>query len=44
MGKKSENLHDLMITMEKAEMSLKTVNAVRNKMVEAYQEIMRMQV
>jgi flagellar hook-basal body complex protein FliE len=33
-----------MIAMEKAEVALKTVTAVRNKMIEAYQEIMRMPV
>jgi flagellar hook-basal body complex protein FliE len=40
----AKNLHDVMIAMEKAEVALKTVTAVRNKMIEAYQEIMRMPV
>ncbi len=43
-GGKSVSLHEMMISMEKAELSLRTVTAVRNKVVEAYQEIMRMQV
>lgn len=41
---RAESLHSVMIAMEKADLSLRTVNAVRNKIVEAYQEIMRMQV
>jgi flagellar hook-basal body complex protein FliE len=41
---KSGNLHDLMIAMEKAELQLRTISAVRNKVVEAYQEISKMQV
>lgn len=43
-GGKNVSLHEMMISMEKAEVSLRTVTAVRNKVVEAYQEIMRMQV
>ncbi|NCN28572.1 flagellar hook-basal body complex protein FliE [bacterium] len=41
---RADNLHNVMIAMEKADLSLRTVNSIRNKMVEAYQEIMRMQV
>lgn len=41
---KGRDLHDVMIAMEKADLSLRTVTAVRNKVVEAYQEIMRMPV
>jgi flagellar hook-basal body complex protein FliE len=33
-----------MIAMEKASISFKTMLQVRNKMLEAYQEVMRMQV
>jgi len=36
--------HDTMIAMEKADLSLRLTTKVRNKVVEAYQEIMRMQV
>ncbi|MGB5984503.1 MAG: flagellar hook-basal body complex protein FliE [Desulfobacterales bacterium] len=39
-----QDLHQTMIAMEKASVSFKLVMEVRNKMVEAYQEIMRMQV
>ncbi len=41
---KAESLHDVMIAMEKAELQLRTLTSVRGKMVEAYQEIMRMPV
>ena len=40
---KSQNLHDTMMAMEKADISLRLLMQVRNKAVEAYQEIMRMQ-
>ncbi len=38
------NLHEMMIAMEKADISLRLLIQVRNKAVDAYQEIMRMQV
>jgi len=38
------SVHDTMIAMEKADLSLRLTTKVRNKVVEAYQEIMRMQV
>jgi len=37
-------LHDTMLAVEKAELSFKFMMQVRNKIVEAYQEILRMQV
>jgi flagellar hook-basal body complex protein FliE len=37
-------LHDTMLAVEKAELSFKLMMQVRNKIVEAYQEILRMQV
>ena len=37
-------LHDTMIAIQKAELSFKLMMQVRNKIVEAYQEILRMQV
>ncbi|QPC46340.1 flagellar hook-basal body complex protein FliE [Mangrovibacillus cuniculi] len=37
-------LHDVMIASQKASITLQTTMEVRNKVVEAYQEIMRMQV
>jgi flagellar hook-basal body complex protein FliE len=38
------NVHDLMIAGEKARLSLELTLQIRNKVIEAYQEIMRMQV
>lgn len=38
------NIHQAVIAGEKAGLSFKLLMQVRNKMVEAYQEIMRMQV
>jgi flagellar hook-basal body complex protein FliE len=40
----NKNLHEVMINMEKASISFLFMSQVRNKAVEAYQEIMRMQV
>lgn len=37
-------LHDVMIAMEQADLSLRLALQVRNKLIEAYQEIQRMQV
>jgi len=37
-------LHDVMISAQKANVTLQTTVEVRNKVIEAYQEIMRMQV
>ncbi|WP_372869076.1 flagellar hook-basal body complex protein FliE [Planomicrobium okeanokoites] len=39
-----ENIHEVMIASEKASLSLELTMQVRNKVVEAYQEVMRMQV
>ncbi|MDZ4677640.1 MAG: flagellar hook-basal body complex protein FliE [Oligoflexia bacterium] len=41
---KSQNIHETMIASEKADIALRLMVQVRNKMIEAYQEIMRMQV
>lgn len=38
------SLHDTMIAMEQADLSFRLMMQVRNKIVDAYQEIMRMQV
>ncbi|MEE8585977.1 MAG: flagellar hook-basal body complex protein FliE, partial [Acidobacteriota bacterium] len=38
------DVHSAMIAMEKADLSFQMVMQVRNKLVEAYQEVMRMQV
>lgn len=40
----TKNLHGAMIKLEQADISLRLMVQVRNKAVEAYQEIMRMQV
>ena len=39
-----ENLHQVMIAMEKAKLSFQLVAQVRNHLLDAYQEVMRMQV
>ena len=41
---KSRNLHETMIAMEKADISFRLMMEVRNKIIEAYNEVMRMQV
>ena len=41
---KSQNIHETMIAAEKADIALRLMVQVRNKMIEAYQEMMRMQV
>ncbi|MCF6185925.1 MAG: flagellar hook-basal body complex protein FliE [Desulfobulbaceae bacterium] len=40
----AKNLHEAMIAMEQADISIRFMVQVRNKALEAYQEIMRMQV
>ncbi|HPE68335.1 MAG TPA: flagellar hook-basal body complex protein FliE [Thermotogota bacterium] len=40
---KLSSIHDVMVSAEKAAMSLRLTLEVRNKIVSAYQEIMRMQ-
>ncbi len=39
-----ENLHEVMISMNQAELYLQLMTEVRNKMLESYQELMRIQV
>ncbi len=41
---KSQNIHETMIAMEKASVSFKLMLKVRNKIIEAYQEVMKMPV
>jgi len=38
------NLHETAIALEKADVALRVLTRVRNKVVEAYQEVMRMTV
>ena len=40
----STNIHQVMISLEKARMSLELVVQVRNKVLEAYQNVMQMQI
>lgn len=39
-----ENMHDLTIATQKADIAIQTVAEVRNKVIDAYREIMRMQI
>lgn len=41
---RTKNIHETMLTLERADMSLKLMMQVRNKVLEAYREVMRMQV
>lgn len=41
---KSQNLHETLLTVEKAEIAFKTMNQVRSKVIDAYKEIMKMQI
>jgi flagellar hook-basal body complex protein FliE len=38
------NLHELAMSLEKADIGMRVASKVRNKLVEAYQEVMRMPV
>lgn len=40
----ADSLHEAIIALEKADVSFRAMLTVRNKLIEAYQEIMRMQV
>lgn len=41
---KSSNIHETMLAVAKAELGFNMMVQMRNKMIEAYQEVMRMQV
>ena len=41
---KSQSIHETMIAVNKADLAFRMTMQVRNKIVEAYQEVMRMQV
>jgi len=41
---KTQNIHETMIKAEKADIALRLMMQVRNKLIDAYQEIMKMQV
>lgn len=40
----SKNLHETMLAVEKADIAFRTMNQVRSKVLDAYKEIMKMQV
>lgn len=39
----SKNIHETMLAVERAELAFKSMNQVRTKVIDAYKEIMRMQ-
>ncbi|MGE4553600.1 MAG: flagellar hook-basal body complex protein FliE [Desulfovibrionaceae bacterium] len=41
---KTDNIHELMIAMQKASVAMSMTTAVRSKVLSAYQEIMRMSI
>jgi flagellar hook-basal body complex protein FliE len=41
---RTDNVADVMLASEKADIALRLMMQVRNKMIDAYQEVMRMQV
>lgn len=40
---KNQNVHELMISLQKAGLAIDMTSAVRNKVMQAYQELMRLQ-
>lgn len=40
----SKNLHETMLAVEQAEIAFKTMNQIRMKVIDAYKEVMRMQI
>lgn len=41
---KSDNIHEVMISMQKAQLSFQMMTEMRNKVVQTYQELSRMQI
>jgi flagellar hook-basal body complex protein FliE len=41
---KSQNLHETMLAVEQADLAFKTMNQIRLKVIDAYKEVMKMQV
>jgi len=39
-----ENIHQVMISLEKAKLSFELTMQIRNKLLDAYQDVMRMQI
>ncbi len=44
MAGETQDLHETMIAVQKADLSFQMMMQVRNKLLQAYQEIMRMQI
>lgn len=40
----SKNIHETLLAVEKADIAFRTMNQVRSKVIDAYKEIMRMQI
>lgn len=40
----SKNIHETMLAVEKAEIAFKSMNQIRMKVIDAYKEVMRMQI
>lgn len=40
----SQNMHETLLAVEKAEIAFKMMNQVRSKVIDAYREIMKMQI
>lgn len=40
----SQNLHETLLAVEKADIAFRTMNQVRTKVIDAYREIMKMQI
>ncbi|MEX0798783.1 MAG: flagellar hook-basal body complex protein FliE [Bacteriovoracaceae bacterium] len=40
----SQNLHETLLAVEKADIAFKTMNQIRSKVIDAYREIMKMQI
>ena len=40
----SKNIHETVLAVEKADMAFRTMNQIRMKVIDAYREVMRMQV
>jgi flagellar hook-basal body complex protein FliE len=40
----SQNLHETLLAVEKADIAFRTMNQIRTKVIDAYKEIMKMQI
>ena len=41
---KNKNIHETMLAVERADIAFKTMNQIRSKVIDAYKEVLRMQV